>query len=183
MNNFNPDQNPHILSSPETQEGGAGGINVTANQAEQENSELRGEVLEGREGQPNVEGRYGAINFDLENLDTLITQTASDLESTEKPTFKLDPDTGLSLQGKQIEDLKTQLEALENDESTKLDVSSEIESNRIQERESLNNKLEQYKDIRKGINTKIQVAINQSNQSNRSIEDFISGNEELRAKV
>ena len=45
MNNFNPDQNPHILSSLETQEGGAGGGNVPANQAE---TEFSREVLEGQ---------------------------------------------------------------------------------------------------------------------------------------
>ena len=50
MNNFNPDQNPHILSSPETQEGGAGGINRQTNQAEQENAEVSGNVLKGQEG-------------------------------------------------------------------------------------------------------------------------------------
>ncbi|MEY2986266.1 MAG: hypothetical protein RJB24_495 [Candidatus Parcubacteria bacterium] len=185
MNNFNPDQNPHILSSPETQEGGVGGINVPANQAE---TELSRKVVEEQEGletaeQLDVEGGDGDITFNLESFDTLIAKTARDLELTDKPHFALDTETGLSLQGRQIEDLRTQLEALENDESTKLDVSSEIESNRIQERESLNNKLEQYKDSRTGINTKIQAAINQSNQPNRSIEDFISGNEELRAKV
>jgi len=35
MNNFNPDQNLHILSSPETPEGVAGGRNGQSNQAEQ----------------------------------------------------------------------------------------------------------------------------------------------------
>jgi len=145
-------------------------------------------VVEGQEGlettgRPDVEGGDGDITFNLENFDTLIAKTARDLELTDKPPFELDPETGLSLQGKQIEDLRAQLEALENDESTKFDVSAEIEANRIQERESLNTKLEEYKDIRTGINTKIQAAINQSNHPTRSIEDFISGNEELQAKV
>ena len=53
----------------------------------------------------------------------------------------------------------------------------------MQNREILNTKLEEYKDIRKGINTKIQASINQSNTPNLSIEDFISGNEQLQAKV
>lgn len=185
MNNFNTNQNPHILSSPENPEGGTGEINVPANQSE---TELSGKVVEGQEGleaegRPDVKGGDEAINFNLQNFDTLIAETASNLEVTDKPHFALDTETGLSLQGRQIEDLRTQLEALENDESTKFDVSAEIEANRIQERESLNTKLEEYKDIRTGINTKIQAAINQSNQPNRSIEDFISGNEELRAKV
>ncbi len=185
MNNFNTNQNPHILSSPETPEAGTGGINGQTNQAE---TELSGEVLEGQEGlksegQPDVEVGDGYIKFDLENLDTLIANTASNLEVTEKPPYELDPETGLSIQGKQIEDLRTQLEALENDESTKLSLSAEIEAKRAQDRSVLNTRLEKYKDIKEGINTKIQAAINKSNQLNRSIEDFISGNEELQAKV
>lgn len=185
MNNFNTNQNPHILSSPETPEAGTGGINGQTNQAE---TELSGEVLEGQEGlksegQPDVEVGDGYIKFDLENLDTLIANTASNLEVTEKPPYELDPETGLSIQGKQIEDLRTQLEALENDESTKLSLSAEIEAKRAQDRSVLNTRLEKYKDIKEGINTKIQAAINKSNQPNRSIEDFISGNEELQAKV
>jgi len=109
MNNFNTNQNPHILSSPETPEAGTGGINGQTNQAE---TELSGEVLEGQEGlksegQPDVEVGDGYIKFDLENLDTLIANTASNLEVTEKPPYELDPETGLSIQGKQIEDLRT----------------------------------------------------------------------------
>lgn len=187
MNNFNSDQKSHILSSPENQERGAsGGVN-NPNQAEQGEIGLSGEILEGREGeetagQLDVEGEDDRT-FDLENFDTLIADTARDLEAPDKPPFELDPETGLSLQGKQIEDLRTQLEALENDESTKLDVSSEIEANRIQERDVLNTNLEQYQSIRQGLNTKIQAAINKSTQPNRTIEDFISGSVDLQTKV
>lgn len=172
MNNFNLDQNPHILSSPEDPERGAGGGNVS----EQGEAELSREVLKEQEGDE-------AITFGLENLDTLITQTVSDLESTEKPNLELDSDTGLSLQGKQIEDLNTQLEALENDESTKLSLSAEIEAKRAQERSVLNTRLKEYKDVIKVTNAKIQAAINQSTKPNLSIEEFLSGNEELQAKV
>lgn len=183
MNNFNPDQKPHILSSPESPEGGTGGINGKPNQAE---TELSGKVLEGQEGaeeNPEAKGIEDEISFDLESFDNLIDQTASNLEATDKPPFELDPETGLSLQGSQIEDLKTQLEALDNDESTKLALSAEIEANRTQNRETLNTKLEEYKDIRQGINTKIQASINQSNNPKLSIKDFISDNEQLQAKV
>lgn len=186
MNNFNPDQKPHILSSPESPEGGTGGINGKPNQAEQGETELSGDVLEGQEGaeeNPEAKGIEDEISFDLESFDNLIAQTASNLEATDKPPFELDPETGLSLQGSQIEDLKTQLEALDNDESTKLALSAEIEANRTQNRETLNTKLEEYKDIRQGINTKIQASINQSNNPKLSIKDFISDNEQLQAKV
>ncbi|MGA1046781.1 MAG: hypothetical protein ACO3UU_02130, partial [Minisyncoccia bacterium] len=187
MNDLNPDKKPHILSSPESPEGGTGNSGQ-ANMSEQDQAELRGEVLkdqQGVEAEENLEvnGLEDEMDFDLENFDNLIAQTAIDLESTEKPPFELDPETGLSLQGSQIEDLKTQLEALDNDESARADLSAEIEANRMQNREILNTKLEEYKDIRKGINTKIQASINQSNTPNLSIEDFISGNEQLQAKV
>ena len=187
MNDLNPDKKPHILSSPESPEGGTGNSGQ-ANMSEQDQAELSGKVLEDQQGveaEENLEvkGLKDEMNFDLENFDNLIAQTAIDLESTEKPPFELDSETGLSLQGSQIEDLKTQLEALDNDESARADLSAEIEANRMQNREILNTKLEEYKDIRKGINTKIQASINQSNTPNLSIEDFISGNEQLQAKV
>lgn len=47
MNNFNPDKKPHILSSPESPEGVAAGINGKPNQAEQGETELSEKVLEG----------------------------------------------------------------------------------------------------------------------------------------
>ena len=188
MNDLNLDKKPHILSSPESPEGGTGGINGKPNQAEQGETELSEKVLEGQEGaeaeeNQEAKGIEDYISFDLESFDNLIDQTVSNLEAADKPPFELDPETGLSLQGSQIEDLKTQLEALDNDESTKLALSAEIEANRTQNREALNTKLEEYKDIRKGINTKIQASINQSNNPKLSIEDFISGNEQLQAKV
>lgn len=179
MNDLNPDKKPHILSSPESPEGGTGNSGQ-ANMSEQDQAELSRKVLEYQQG---VEAEENLEVNGLENFDNLIAQTAINLESTEKPPFELDSETGLSLQGSQIEDLKTQLEALDNDESARADLSAEIEANRMQNREILNTKLEEYKDIRKGINTKIQASINQSNTPNLSIEDFISGNEQLQAKV
>lgn len=179
MNDLNPDKKTHILSSPESPEGGTGNSGQ-ANMSEQDQAELSRKVLEYQQG---VEAEENLEVNGLENFDNLIAQTAINLESTEKPPFELDSETGLSLQGSQIEDLKTQLEALDNDESARADLSAEIEANRMQNREILNTKLEEYKDIRKGINTKIQASINQSNTPNLSIEDFISGNEQLQAKV
>lgn len=177
MNNFNPDQNPHILSSPESPEGGAGKVNGTqeVNPNDLENAQ---DVVEVKEGSTEVNE-----TFALEGFDDLISQTASNLEVSNASQPDTDPETGLSLQGKQIEDLRSQLEALEDDESTRSAVATEIETRRSQERVILSTKLEKYQDIRTGINTKIQAAINTSNQPNRSIEDFISGNDELQAKV
>ena len=181
MNGFNSTQYK-VLHNTESPEGGAGKVNGTqeVNPNDLENMKLENaqDVVEVKEGSTEVNE-----TFALEGFDDLISQTASNLEVSNASQPDTDPETGLSLQGKQIEDLRSQLEALEDDESTRSAVATEIETRRSQERVILSTKLEKYQDIRTGINTKIQAAINTSNQPNRSIEDFISGNDELQAKV
>ena len=181
MNGFNSTQYK-VLHNTESPEGGAGKVNGTqeVNPNDLENMKLENaqDVVEVKEGSTEVNE-----TFALEGFDDLISQTASNLEVSNASQPDTDPETGLSLQGKQIEDLRSQLEALEDDESTRSAVATEIETRRSQERVILSTKLEKYQDIRTGINTRIQAAINKSNQPNRSIEDFISGNDELQAKV
>lgn len=161
MNNFNPDQNPHILSSPEDPEGGAGGGNVLANQAEQRETELSGEVLEGQEGQPNVEGgevdslenALGELVADLgaaetspeekgaeivgstpeDTLDTLIRE---EVEAS-KPKFKVG-ENGLSLQGSEIQSIQSQIQQLESGQGDLVDsIRAEIAESRQAEIENL----------------------------------------------
>jgi len=158
MNNFNPDQNPHILSSPETMEGETGGGNGNTNKAE---TELSGQVVEGQEGQPNVEGRevdslenaLGELVADLgaaetsheekgaeivgstpeDTLDTLIRE---EVEAS-KPKFKVG-ENGLSLQGSEIQSIQSQIQQLESGQGDLVDsIRAEIAESRQAEIENL----------------------------------------------
>ena len=142
MNNFNPDQNPHILSSPETQEGGAGGINRQTNQAEQENAELSGNVLKGQEGldiaeqldvedEDSLENALGGLVDDLGSAETNPEENGSELEGqldsliaevveASKPKFEVGAD-GLSLKGSEIQGIKSQIQQLESGEGDLVD--------------------------------------------------------------
>lgn len=180
MNSFNSTQN-QVLYNTESPEGGAGQVNGVQ-EANQKNLAEQG--LESRNiSEVRAVDTESDKTFDLAGFDTLIEQAAAKGELYNTAPFETDPETGLSLKGKQIEDLKAQLEALEDDESTRSAVATEIETRRSQERVILSTKLKKYQNIRTNINTKIQATINTSNQPNRSIEDFISGNDKLQVKV
>jgi len=160
MNNFNPDQNPHILSSPETQEGGAGGINGQTNQAEQENAELSGNVLKGQEGldiaeQLDVEDED---SLDLPPLDSEEVQAPSDETLTEDGNnnedlelppleddlnFDIDSETGLSTALTTIENLQTQIKTLEEGGIRYQEIESQIETERATEKTNLENSLKE----------------------------------------
>jgi len=112
MNNFNPDQNPHILSSPETQEGGAGGINRQTNQAEQENAELSGNVLIGS-AETNPEENGSELEGQLDSLIAEVVEAS-------KPKFEVGAD-GLSLKGSEIQGIKSQIQQLESGEGDLVD--------------------------------------------------------------
>lgn len=160
MNNFNPDQNPHILSSPETQEGGAGGINRQTNQAEQENAELSGNVLKGQEGldiaeQLDVEDED---SLDLPPLDSEEVQAPSDETLTEDGNnnedlelppleddlnFDIDSETGLSTALTTIENLQAQIKTLEEGGIRYQEIESQIETERATEKTNLENSLKE----------------------------------------
>lgn len=159
MNSFNPDQNLHILSSPEDPEGGAGGSNVPPNQADQENSELRvrGEVLEGQEGletagQSNVEGGGEVDSLDLPPLESEEVQATSnetltkDLELPpleDELNFGIDSETGLSKALTTIESLQAQIQTLEEGGTRYQEIKSQIETERATEKTNLENSLKE----------------------------------------
>jgi hypothetical protein len=148
MNNFNPDQNPHILSSPESMEGGTGGGNGKTNQAEQENSELRGEVLE---GQSNVE--EGEVDsLDLPPLESEDVQAPSDETLTkdlelppleDELNFDINSETGLSKALTEIENLQTQIQAVEEGGARYQEIKSQIETERSIEKTNLEKSLQE----------------------------------------
>lgn len=155
MNNFSLDKKPHILSSPESSEGGAGGINGPANQAE---TELRGEVLEGHPDvevgdKASLENALGELVADLgaaetspeeegaeivgstpeDTLDTLIRE---EVEAS-KPKFKVG-ENGLSLQGSEIQSIQSQIQQLESGQRDLVDsIRAEIAESRQEEIENL----------------------------------------------
>ena len=161
MNNFNPDQNLHILSSPETPEGGAGGRNGQSNQAEQGNSELSREVLKEQEGlenevQPDVE-EGDVDSLDLPPLDSEEVQAPSDETLTEdgdnnedlelppledEPTFDTDLETGLSKALTTIESLQAQIKTLEEGGTRYQEIKSQIEAESTIEKINLEESLQ-----------------------------------------
>lgn len=156
MNNFNPDQNPHILSSPENPEEGTGGGNGKTNQAEQGKAELRGEVLEGREGletagQSNVEG--GEVDsLDLPPLESEEVQASSNetlTEDLELPPledeldFDTDLEIGLSRALTTIESLQAQIQTLEDRGTRYQEIKSQIEIERATEKTNLEKSLKE----------------------------------------
>jgi len=125
MNNFNPDQNPHILSSPETQEG----LETTV--------------------QPNVKE---GDSLDLPPLDSEEVQAPSDetlTEDLELPPLEdeLDFDTyletGLSTALTTIESLKAQIQTLEEGGTIYQEIKSQIETERATEKTNLENSLKE----------------------------------------
>jgi|GEM_PF-863778 len=148
MNDLNLDKNPHILSSPETQEGGSGGINVKPNQAEQRETELSEKVLEGQEGAE--EGEVDSL--DLPPLEGEEVQAPSDetlTEDLELPpledelNFDIDSETGLSKALTTIESLQAKIQTLEEGGTRYQEIKSQIETERATEKTNLENSLKE----------------------------------------
>ena len=118
MNNFNPDQKPIILNSPESPEGGVAGTGPQVPSTELGEEELSLEqaldqVQKSLEGRVASEGGEGVDTEVLEDslaaeLDSLVQQEGEE----SKPKFEVNKD-GLSLQGLEIQDIKSQIQQLE----------------------------------------------------------------------
>jgi hypothetical protein len=151
MNSFNPDQNPHILSSPESSEGG--GVSnqssvpqTSVPQTESEImspaeliAELVGENLEGEaisEGGEGVDTEVPEDSLAAE-LDSLVRQEGE----ASKPKFEVNED-GLSLQGLEIQDIKSQIQQLESGEGEVLDA---IQNKTLESRQKTRISLEDKK--------------------------------------
>ncbi len=125
MNNFNLDQNPQILNSPESPERGAG-QQVPSTQLGGEtlipSQEQVGEALDDKVGVGEKVKEQANSGLDIESLSSLINQAAEAVQKgKEQASFEVDPDTGLSLQGARIEELKAKLEDLQKGEISEID--------------------------------------------------------------
>jgi hypothetical protein len=184
MNSFNPDQNPQILSSPESLEGGGGGSSQSSvPQIESEimnPAELTAEQAgENLEGEATIEGgevtEKANPDFNIENLASLITEAAEKVnQEVEQSSFETDPDTGLSLQGAKIEELKAQLEAIQKGETSEID--NEIQADRSTEKEILLANLENLNKTKTEIDNQIQA-------TGKSLEDLIKASPELDQRL
>jgi hypothetical protein len=128
--------------------------------AEQVGENLEGEAtIEGGEG-----GEEAKPDLNIENLSSLITEAAEKVnQEVEQSSFKIDPDTGLSLQGAKIEELKAKLETIKNGESTEID--NEIQADRSTEKEILLANLEALNKTKTEIDNQIQ-------STGKSLEDL-----------
>lgn len=156
MNNFNPDQKPIILNSPELPEGG---------------DNLGGEAtVESGEGREEAKP-----DLNIENLASLIDQAAENVQNKKEETsFETDPDTGLSLQGTRIEELKAQLEAIQKGETSEID--NPILAERSKDKEILLANLEDLNNIKIAIDKQIQ-------DRGESVEDLMKASPELAQKL
>jgi hypothetical protein len=146
MNSFNPDQNPHILSSPELPEGGGVSNQSSVPQTEPEimspadlTAELVGENLEGEaisEGGEGVDTEVPEDSLAAE-LDSLVQQEGE----ASKPKFEVNED-GLSLQGLEIQDIKSQIQQLESGEGEVFDA---IQNKTLESRQKTRISLEDKK--------------------------------------
>lgn len=117
MNNFNPDQNQHILSSPEIGGGNGsfGGSNLN------EGGEIRADAIE------------------VEDLDQELPPLEDELD------FDTDLETGLSTALTTIESLQAQIQTLEEGGTRYQEIKSQIEIERATEKTNLENSLEENK--------------------------------------
>jgi len=151
MNSFNPDQNPHILSSPELPEGGgvSNQSSVPQSSVPQTESEIMspaeltaervGENLEGEaisEGGEGVDTEVPEDSLAAE-LDSLVRQEGED----SKPKFEVNED-GLSKQGVEIQDIKSQIQQLESGEGEVFDA---IQNKTLESRQKTRISLEDKK--------------------------------------
>lgn len=180
MNSFNSDQKPAILNGPETPEGGASGTRsqVPTDELVEEALALK-QVEESLEGEAIAEGgeTIDKANPELyiENLSSLISEAAEAVQQEkEKASFEIDPDTGLSLQGVRIEELKAKLEAIQNGEISEID--NPILAERSKEKEILLANLENLNNIKIAIDKKIQ-------DRGESLEDLLKVSPELAQKL
>lgn len=119
MNSFNPDQKSHILSSPETPEGGtASGTRqqVPSHELGEEALPLEqpeGDHLDGEATSEGGEVEYTEVSADslAAELDSLVHQE----REASKPKFEVNED-GLSKQGVEIQDIESQIQQLESGE-------------------------------------------------------------------
>lgn len=184
MNNFNPDQKTYILRSAESQEGGVGGSNQSSiPQTESEiinpaelAAEQAGENLDSESTVEGGEGREEAKpNLNIENLSSLISEAAEAVQKEkEQASFEIDPDTGLSLQGARIEELKAQLEDIQKGETSEID--NPILAERSREKEIILANLENLNTIKTGIDNQIQA-------TGKSLEDLIKASPVLAQRL
>jgi hypothetical protein len=139
--------------------------------------QVEGQVEESPEGEVAVDMREvaGQSDLDIESLSSLINQAAEKVQSEKEETsFETDPDTGLSLQGARIEELKSQLESLRSGEYS--DTDNEVQAGRSTEKEILLANLEVLNNIKIAIDKQIQ-------DRGESLEDLMKVSPELAQKL
>jgi hypothetical protein len=165
-----------IVYAPE-QEGGAGSSGNTASQSElspEELAELQGglETIEDKES-PAIEGES---ELDLELLNSELNNLATQRIEASKPEFEVNED-GLSEQGLEIQDIKSQIQQLESGQGDLVDsIRAEITESRQESRISLENKKTKLEGIQKQLLEMIEGVYNKLKEkdpnSTESIKEF-----------
>lgn len=120
------------------------------------------------------------------DLEALLESVQANIEDEHKPSFIISPETGLSLEGETIEELRVRLQGLESRQDTT--IADTITESKVVERQQLSQTVEisqgKYDELLQRIQVKInQLQANNDNIKVSSIEDFISHNEQLKELV
>lgn len=225
MNDFNLDQKPHILSIPESLEGGGGFRNdssegekvkkaISKKQKRKQAQKLARQQLGGPHSiavttpdqevdtNPEVEEGEVSSDLDLEGLQAALETMEDENSSTTEGGSELDPDSlnfdldelvdqgieeskpkfevnedGLSVQGAEIQGIKSQIQQLENGQGEAFDaIQDEILQSRQESRISLENQKTTFSGIQEQLLQMIEKAYNKLKEkdpnSTESIKEF-----------
>lgn len=117
-------------------------------------------------------------NLEDDTIDSLIEDSSEVIQVEKLPDFEISDETGLSKQGEIINELKQNLQNLENNPS--LEISENIKQERSLDLQNLNKKLESSQEQKEILNSKEEAMVNFPDMS---IDEFISSYPKLENKV